>query len=92
VATPAPALPLLALAVGAGAGARPDPPAFGAPAREVLLLATSRSRVPGGGARAPSAYQARRVDLRHAEVPDGHSWGHWRATVAPMLEFLYGRR
>jgi hypothetical protein len=25
-------------------------------------------------------------------VPDGHSWGHWRATAAPMLEFLYGGR
>jgi enterochelin esterase family protein len=35
------------------------------------------------------AYQRRGVDLRYVEVPDGHSWGHWRATAAPMLEFLY---
>jgi enterochelin esterase family protein len=45
------------------------------------------------GARAlRDAYRSRGVALRHIEVPDGHSWGHWRVTVAPMLEFLYGER
>jgi len=38
------------------------------------------------------AYEKRGVKVRHLEVPDGHSWGHWRATAAPMLEFLYGER
>ena len=37
-----------------------------------------------------AAYRSRGVAVRYREVPDGHSWGHWRATVAEMLEFLYG--
>ncbi|HEU4383014.1 MAG TPA: alpha/beta hydrolase-fold protein [Anaeromyxobacteraceae bacterium] len=37
-----------------------------------------------------AAYRSRGVPVRYREVPDGHSWGHWRATVAEMLEFLYG--
>ena len=39
-----------------------------------------------------SALAARGVRTRHIEVPQGHSWGHWRATAAEMLEFLYGER
>ena len=35
------------------------------------------------------AFRSRGVQVRHDELPDGHSWGHWRASVAPMLEFLY---
>lgn len=35
------------------------------------------------------AWRSRGVALDYREVPDGHSWGHWRATAAGMLEFLY---
>ncbi|MBI5066802.1 MAG: esterase family protein [Deltaproteobacteria bacterium] len=38
------------------------------------------------------AYRARGATVHHDELPDGHSWGHWRAAVAPMLEFLYAER
>lgn len=31
------------------------------------------------------------VDLLYVEVPDGHSWGHWRTTIDDMLLFFYGR-
>ncbi len=45
------------------------------------------------GARAlRDAFSAKGAAVRYQEVPDGHSWGHWRATVGPMLEFLYGER
>ncbi len=33
----------------------------------------------------------RDVDLLYLEVPDGHSWGHWRNTVDDALLFFYGR-
>ena len=29
------------------------------------------------------------VDLLYLELPDGHSWGHWRATLDDLLLFLY---
>jgi enterochelin esterase family protein len=34
------------------------------------------------------ALSARRVALRHVEVPEGHSWGHWRATLPDLVGFL----
>ncbi len=37
-----------------------------------------------------AALAAKGVSVRYREVPDGHSWGHWRATAAEILEFLYG--
>jgi enterochelin esterase family protein len=43
-----------------------------------------------GGRSLRDAFAARGVPVLHLESPDGHSWGHWRATVAPMLEYLYG--
>lgn len=30
------------------------------------------------------------VDLLYLEVPDGHSWGHWRTTIDDALLFFYG--
>jgi enterochelin esterase family protein len=36
------------------------------------------------------AYQVRGVPVTFIEVPDGHSWGHWRNTAAPILESLFG--
>lgn len=38
------------------------------------------------------ALAARGVRTRHIELPDGHSWGHWRATAADILEFLYAEK
>lgn len=34
-------------------------------------------------------WSEKKVDIRYLEVNDGHSWGHWRATLADMLEFLF---
>jgi|CXWL01.1.fsa_nt_gi enterochelin esterase family protein len=33
---------------------------------------------------------AKGTQVKTIEVPDGHSWGHWRATLADLLVFLYG--
>jgi len=38
------------------------------------------------------AFRSRGAEVRYDELPDGHSWGHWRGSVAPMLEFLYAER
>lgn len=32
---------------------------------------------------------ARGTQVKSIEVPDGHSWGHWRQTAADLLEFLF---
>jgi len=31
------------------------------------------------------------VELKYLELPDGHSWGHWRAVLDDALIFLYGK-
>jgi enterochelin esterase family protein len=62
------------------------------PARVALDAGLYEDRFLAGARALRDAYQARGVEVLHLEVPDGHSWGHWRATAAPMLEFLYGGR
>ncbi len=66
----------------ARAGTQPRRVAIDAGLYEEPLLPGARSL--------RAAYQSRSVALRYREVPDGHSWGHWRATAAEILEFLYG--
>ena len=39
-----------------------------------------------------AAYQQRGAAVLYREVPEGHSWGHWKNTVAEVLEFLYATR
>lgn len=34
---------------------------------------------------------ARGTQVKSIEVPEGHSWGHWRQTAAELLEFLFAR-
>ncbi len=36
-----------------------------------------------------AALEGRGVELLYREVPDGHSWGHWRATVGEGLAYLF---
>jgi enterochelin esterase-like enzyme len=31
------------------------------------------------------------VEVRHVEVHQGHSWGHWRELLDDLLVFFYGR-
>ncbi|BDG03489.1 alpha/beta hydrolase [Anaeromyxobacter oryzae] len=35
------------------------------------------------------AFEESGAEVSYREVHDGHSWGHWRATVADVLAFLY---
>jgi enterochelin esterase family protein len=35
--------------------------------------------------------ERRGTKVLYIEVPDGHSWGHWRATVDDALTFLFGQ-
>jgi enterochelin esterase family protein len=62
------------------------------PRRVAIDVGLYEERYLPGARSLRDAYRARGVDVRHIEVPDGHSWGHWRATAAPMLEFLYAER
>ncbi len=64
------------------AGALPRRVAIDAGLYEERLLPGARSL--------RAALEAKGVSVRYREVPDGHSWGHWRATAAEVLEFLYG--
>jgi enterochelin esterase family protein len=75
----------------------PDPPwliegigrAERQPRRVAIDAGTYEERFLTGARALRDAYQAKGVPVKHIEVPDGHSWGHWSATVGPMLEFLY---
>jgi enterochelin esterase-like enzyme len=31
------------------------------------------------------------VQVQYFEVPEGHSWGHWRALLDDLLIFFYGK-
>jgi enterochelin esterase family protein len=48
--------------------------------------------MPAGGRALRAAYQQRKAAVLYREVPEGHSWGHWKNTVAEALSFLYGVR
>ena len=41
-----------------------------------------------GARRMRDVMQARGLDLTYAEVPEGHSWGNWRANLDDMLRTL----
>jgi enterochelin esterase-like enzyme len=44
------------------------------------------------GARAlRAAYGQGKAAVLYRELPEGHSWGHWKNTVAEVLEFLYAK-
>jgi enterochelin esterase family protein len=62
------------------------------PRRVAIDIGSYEERLLPGARGLRDAYQAKGVKVKYLEVPDGHSWGHWSATVAPMLEFLYGEK
>jgi enterochelin esterase family protein len=41
-----------------------------------------------GARRLRDTLERRRTRVMHLEVPDGHSWGHWRATLDDAIAFL----
>jgi enterochelin esterase family protein len=59
------------------------------PSRRVAITTGRYERFTEGGRRLREAFEASGARLLYREVPDGHSWGHWRATAADILEFLY---
>lgn len=62
------------------------------PRKVAIDIGSYEERLLPGARGLRDAYLGRGVRVKHLEVPDGHSWGHWSATVAPMLEFLYGEK
>jgi enterochelin esterase-like enzyme len=44
-----------------------------------------------GARRLRAALERRGTKVLYLEVPDGHSWGHWRGTVDDALAFLFAR-
>jgi enterochelin esterase family protein len=62
------------------------------PRRVAIGAGTYEERFLAGARALRDAYLGKGVKVKHLEVPDGHSWGHWSVTVGPMLEFLYGER
>jgi len=84
VAIQSPAIDRQPWLLGAIAGSRKAP-------RKVAIAAGLYEEWALPGARGlRDAFASQGARVRHDEPPDGHSWGNWRVTVAPMLEFLYG--
>lgn len=44
-----------------------------------------------GNRRFSDAIRRKSYPLQYVEVHEGHSWGSWRARIAPALEFFWGR-
>lgn len=63
-----------------------------APARVAISVGSYEPRAVPGARLLREAYTRAGVAVHTREVPEGHSWGHWRATVAELLEFLYPPR
>jgi len=62
------------------------------PRRAVIDPGAYEARFLPGAQLLRDALTARQVPLWYAEALDGHSWGHWRATAAPALEFVFAER
>lgn len=60
------------------------------PARAVIDVGLYEEWCLPGARRLRDALERRGTPVLYLEVPDGHSWGHWRATVDDALVFLFG--
>ena len=61
------------------------------PARVVIDVGLYEQWCLPGARRLRELLERRGTGVLYLEVPDGHSWGHWRATVGDALAFLFAR-
>lgn len=79
-----PSLPKEIAAAGASASKVPQ--------RVAIDVGLYEGSMPEGARALQKAYEQRGAAVLYREVPEGHSWGHWKNTVAEVLEFLYANR
>jgi enterochelin esterase-like enzyme len=61
------------------------------PLKVFVNAGSFEGRFAGGARKLNDILKQRNVDVQYMEVPEGHSWGHWRALLDDMLLFFYGK-